>query len=184
MKKLKENKLVTIAYSGLIIAVLSAFTTIVGYRNSSGIRRTFSLFNFLIDAEGFGYFVFSEYRGRTFVQYHPWQLFVLIILGAAAIVCAFIGLSRLSKQTDNHTSFVLTIIGLAGTMAPSVIIFICIVALKGNYLGRISCGIYPIIAPIAMIVCIVAATQMRRRNIEYRKKLEEAEGLIFKGGDL
>ena len=69
-------------------------------------------------------------------------------------------------------------------MAPSVIIFICIVALKDYYLGTIACGIYPIVSPIAMIACIAAATKMRRRNIEYRKKLKEAEGLIFRGGDL
>jgi len=184
MEKVKKNKLVAIAYSGLIISILSAFTTIVGYTNNSGIHRTFSLFDFLTDAQGFGDFVFKEYMGKAYVQYEPWQLFVLIALGAIAIVCAFVGLMRLSKQTDNQPSFVLTIIGLIATMAPSVIIFICIVALKENYLGTIACGIYPIVSPIAMIACIAAATKMRRRNIEYRKKLKEAEGLIFRGGDL
>jgi hypothetical protein len=69
-------------------------------------------------------------------------------------------------------------------MAPSVVIFVCIVALKDNYLGTISCGIYPIVSPIAMIVCLSTTTQMRKRNVEYRKKLKEAEGLIFRGGDL
>lgn len=184
MEKIKENKLVAIAYSGLIISILSAFTTIVGYTNSAGVHKTFSLLDFLSDAEGFGSFVFNEYRGKVLVHYETWQLFILILLGAAAIVCAFVGLMRLSKQTDNQTSFVLTIFGLIGTMAPSVIIFICIVALKDYYLGTIACGIYPIVSPIAMIACIAAATKMRRRNIEYRKKLKEAEGLIFRGGDL
>lgn len=184
MEKKKENKLTTIAYSGLAVAILSAFTTIVGYTNSSGVHRSFSLIDFLSDAQGFGSFVFNEYRGKVFVQYEPWQLFVLIALGAAAIVCSFMGLKKLSKQTDNETSFALTIMGLIGTMAPSVIIFILIVALKDNYMGTISCGIYPIVSPIAMIVCLYATTQMRKRNIEYRKKLKEAEGLIFRGGDL
>jgi len=184
MKIIKENKLVAIAYSSLVISILSAFTTIVGYTNSRGIHRTFNLIDFLLDARGFGRFVFDEYMGRAYVQYEPWQLFILIALGAIAIVCAFVGLMRLSKQTDNETSFILTIIGLIATMAPSVIIFICIVALKENYIGTIVCGIYPIVSPVAMIACIAAATKMRRRNIEYRKKLKEAEGLIFRGGDL
>lgn len=184
MEKKKENKLTTIAYSGLAVAILSAFTTIVGYTNSSGVHRSFSLIDFLSDAQGFGSFVFNEYKGKVFVEYEPWQLFALIALGAAAIVCSFVGLKKLSKQTDNQTSFVLTIIGLIGTIAPSVIIFICIVALKADYLGTISCGIYPIVSPIAMIVCLYATTQMRKRNIEYRKKLKEAEGLIFRGDDL
>ncbi len=184
MEKIKENKLVAIAYSGLAVAILSAFTTIVSYTNSSGIHRSFSLIDFLSDAEGFGAFVFNEYKGTAYVQYDSSQLFLLIALGAIAIVCAFTGLMKLSKQTDNQTSFVLTLFGLIGTMAPSLIIFICIVALKDNYLGTISCGIYPIVSPLAMLVCIYAATQMRRRNNEYRQKLKEAEGLIFRGGDL
>ena len=184
MGKLKENKLVAVAYSTLAIAVLSAFTTIVSYTNGSGVHRSFSLIDFLSDAEGFGYFVFNEYLGKSYVKYKSWQLFLLIALGTAAIACAFVGLKRLSKQTDNQTSFILTILGLVGTMAPSVIIFICIVALKENYLGTISCGIYPIVSPIAMIVCIAAAAKMRRRNVEYRRKLKEADGLIFRGGDL
>lgn len=185
MEKLKENKLVAIAYSGLAIAILSAFTTIVSYTNSSGIHRAFSLLDFLTEnANGFGEFVFYEYMGKVYVDYDNSQLFLLIALGVIAIICAFVGLMRLSKQTDNKLSFVLTIFGLIGTMAPSLIIFICIVALKDNYLGTISCGIYPIVSPIAMIMCIAAAVKMRRRNIEYRKKLKEAEGLIFRGGDL
>ena len=184
MKKKEGSKLTAIAYSGLVISILSAFTTIVGYTNSSGTHRSFSLVDLLSDAEGFGSFVFDEYMGKAYAQYQPWQIFALIALGTAAIACAFVGLKRLSKQTDNRTSFVLTIIGLVGTMAPSVIIFICIVSLKGNYMGTISCGIYPVMSPVAMVICIFAVTRMRRRNIEYRKKLKEAEGLIFKGGDL
>lgn len=185
MEKFKENKLVAIAYSGLAIAILSAFTTIVSYTNSSGVHRSFSLINFLAeDASGFGPFVFAEYKGEAYMTYENWQPFFLIALGTIAIACAFIGLVHLSKQTDNKLSFVLTILGLIGTMAPSLIIFICIIALKDNYLGTISCGIYPIVSPIAMIVCIAAAAKMRRRNVEYRKKLKEAEGLIFRGGDL
>lgn len=185
MEKLKENKLVAVAYSTLAIAVLSAFTTIVSYTNSSGVHRTFSLLDFLSkDAGGFGQFVFNEYKGKTYVIYDNLQLFCLIALGAIAIVYAFIGLMRLSKQKDNKLSFAFTILGLIGTMAPSLVIFVCIVMLKDNYLGKISCGIYPIVSPVAMIVCIAAAAKMRRRNVEYRKKLKEAEGLIFRGGDL
>jgi hypothetical protein len=35
-----------------------------------------------------------------------------------------------------------------------------------------------------MVVCIIAATQMHRKNVEYRRKLKEADGLIYRGGDL
>lgn len=184
MKKLSDNKLIALAYSGLVISVSSAFTTIVGYTNSTGEHRTFSLIDFLTDSNGFGAFVFTEYIGRAYVQYKSWQLFLLITLGAIAIICALAGLMRLSRQTDNLLSFILTIIGLVMTMAPALIIIICTVALKEYYLGVISCGIYPLISPVAMTVCVVAATKMRRRNIAYRKKRKEVEGLLTKSGNL
>ena len=184
MEKIRQNKLVAIAYSGLIISLLSAFTTIVGYTNNAGVHKTFSLLDLLADAKGFGSFIFNEFTGKTYIYYEPWQLFVLIALGAAAIVLAFTGLNKLSKQTDNQASFVLTLLGLIATMIPAVVIFIEIIVLKDRYLGTISCGVYPVVSPIAMIACIAAATKMRRRNIEYRRKLKEAEGLIFRGGDL
>lgn len=184
MKKTKEGKLIHVAYAALAVTILSAFTTIVGYTNSKGVHRTYNLFNFLSDAEGFGAFVFHEYAGKVYVTYDSAYLLLLIALGLAAVVCAFSGLRRLSKQTDNRTSFILTILGLIGTAFPSLVIFIHIVALKHNYLGTISCGIYPVVSPIAMIICIVATTQMRKRNIAYREKLNEVEGLIHRGGDL
>ena len=184
MKKLKEDKLVALAYSSLVVAILSAFSTIVSYTNKNGVSRTFDLLDFLYEAKEFGAFVLREYKGTIYVQYQPFQLFLLIGLGAAAVACAFVGLLRLSKQTDNRLSFVLTLLGLLGTMAPSLTIFICIVALKDQYIGNITCGVYPVVSPLAMVVCIVAATRMRRRNLDARKKLEAAEGLIFRGGDL
>ncbi|SDZ95503.1 hypothetical protein SAMN05216349_10317 [Oribacterium sp. KHPX15] len=183
-KKIKGDKLTIVAYTGLVIAVLSAFTTIVGYTNRDGVHRTFTIIDFLKDANGFGSFVFNEYTGKGLVVFAPWQLYVLIALGTVAIICSFIGLMKLSKQTDNRASYALTILGLIGTMAPSVVLFIEIFMLKSKYLGEISCGIYPIVSPIAMIVCIAAAVKMRRRNNQFRKKFKEAEGLIYRGGNL
>lgn len=113
------------------------------------------------------------------LEYEPWQLFSLIAIGTASIVCAFAGLKRLTKQTDNQTSVVLTIIGLIGTMYPAVIIFICIVALRAAYRARLSHCV-----PCCIDRVLYATIQMRKRNIEYRRKLREAEGLIFRCGNL
>lgn len=184
MSKIKEKKLVIVAYLSLAVAILSSLTTIVGYENSSGIYRSFSIIDMITDARGFGVFVFGEYTGPAVTVYQNWHLFILIALAAAAITCAIVGLFCLSNQTDNKLSFILTLFGLIGTMIPSVIVFICIVALKDLYHGTISCGIYPILSPIAMTVCLIAATKMRRRNVRARKRMKEAEGLIFKAGDL
>lgn len=183
-KRVLENKLVAIAYSGLLISILSAFTTIIGYTNKMGQHHAFSLLDFLSDADLIGSFVFKEYTGTVYVQFEGEKVLLLVFLGAVAIFCAFSGLNRLSKQTDNTISFVLTLFGLIGTMIPSLAILFLVAALKDYYLGAISYGIYPIVSPIAMIVCIAAATQMRRKNNEYREKLKETEGLMFMGGDL
>lgn len=183
--KLRENKLVAIAYSGLAIAILSVFTTIVGYTNGSGVHRTFTLLDFLAeDGNGFDQFVSYEYVGKVYWNINIDTIRVFAVIGVAAVICAIVGLMLISKQKENTASFVLTVFGLVGTMAPSVLILICLVVLKDQYMGTISCGVYPIVSPIAMIVCIAAATQMHRKNVEYRNKLKEAEGLIFRGGDL
>ena len=87
MKKKEGSKLTAIAYSGLVISILSAFTTIVGYTNSSGIHRSFSLVDLISDAEGFGSFVFDEYMGKAYAQYQPWQIFALIALGHCMCLC-------------------------------------------------------------------------------------------------
>lgn len=184
MKK-KNNELIILAYASLIISILSAFTTIVGYKNRLGVYRSFSLIDFLSkDGNSFDSFVSKEYIGKIYWVINIPTIRNFVIIGILAVICAFVGLSLISKQKENTSSFILTLLGLIGTMAPAVLIFICIVILKENYLGDISFGIYPIISPIAMMVCIAAATQMHRKNNEYKKKLKEANGLIFRAGDL
>lgn len=185
MEKLKENKLVVASYVSLAIAIFSVFTTIIGYTNESGVHRTFSLRDFLAsNGNDFDSFVSWEYTGTVYWNIDIGIIRVFAVIGIIAVVCAIVGVSMVSKQKENAGSFALALIGLLGTMAPSVLILICVVIMRNSYMGTISCGIYPIVSPIAMIVCIIATTQMHRRNIEYRKKLKDAEGLIFRGEDL
>lgn len=128
--------------------------------------------------------LYLEYIGNVVVTIDIQIIRVLVVIGIAAIICAFLGIATLSKQKKNMWPFVLTLAGLIGTMIPSVIIFIAVLFLKSQYMGTLSCGIYPVVTPIAMIISMVTATQMHRRNQEYIKKMEAAEGLIFRGGDL
>lgn len=185
MKKLKENTLVTAAYISLAVAILSIFTTIIRYTNGSGERKTFTVFDFFASkGNEFDSFVSYEYVGNVLWKINIGAIRIFSIIGIIAVICAIAGVVMISKQKENTGSFVLALIGLFGTMAPSVIILACVVIMRDNYMGTISCGIYPIVSPIAMIICIAATTQMHRRNIEYRKKLKDAEDLIFRGGDL
>lgn len=185
MHRIKEDKLVKTAYVSLAIAILSVFTTIIGYTNSSGKHRSFTIIDFLTkNGNGFDSFVSYEYMGRVFYQINISEIKVLVFIGIVAVACAIIGVSSISNQKENKSSFVLALIGLIGTAIPSVLILVLVLILNGQYEGRISCGIFPIVCPIAMVICIIATTRMHRRNVEYQKKLEEAKDLIFRGGDL
>lgn len=187
VEKIKENKIMALAYVSLAVSILSAFTTIVGYTNANGEHRNFSLVDFLSpNGNGFDAFVSHEYIGKVYWDIDISIIHVFVVIGIMAFICAAVGLSIISRQKENTLSFALTILGLVGTMAPSVLILICIVALRGDYEGTIHCGIYPIVSPIAMLVCIFATMQTHRRNVEFKRKLDDAmaKGLISRAGDL
>lgn len=183
MKKILSNKLVIISYVCILVSIISMFTTIVGYTNSNGVYRSFSLADFWKSNE-FDTFVSYEYTGKVYLNIDISIIRVFAVIGIIAVICAIVGLAVLSKQKDNIWSFVLTLIGLIGTMAPALLIFICVILLGKDFKGTISSGIYPIVSVISMVISIIAATQVYRKNKEYNKKLKEADGLIFRGGDL
>lgn len=183
MKKIKVNTLVIVAYLCLLVSILSLFTTIIGYRNGDGEYRSFSVLDFIFTGE-FDQFVTVEYMGTIYMELDGMLITCLAALGIIALSCAVVGIAILSKQGKNTWPFVMTLIGLVGTMVPSILIIIFVTILNKNYLGTLSCGIYPVITPIAMIISMLAATQMHRRNREYVKRLRAARGLISPGGDL
>lgn len=186
MKKIKENKLTFAAWISLAVSILSVFTTIIGYGEFGLKTIHFTVFDFFGKrGPKFRFLVLQKYRGPVLWRFDMGTVRVLSIIGILALVFAIIGLSLISKQKESATSFVMALIGLIGTMIPSVMILFCVIFLGRYYApATIYCGIYPILSPIAMIVCIIATTQMHRKNLEYKKKLREADGLLFRGTDL
>ena len=183
MKALKGNLLAIIACLGIIISIISAFTTIIGYRNGFGEYKSFSVIDFFNTNE-FESFVMKEYTGEVYVNLNISDVRKFAFIGIVAIVCAFCGLALLSQQKSNLLSFILTIMGLIGTMTPAVAIVICIILLRNNYIGQITCGIYPVVSIFTMIISILASTKMYRNNKKYMKKLNAAKDLFYKAGDL
>ena len=183
--KFTHKTLVRISFISLAVSLLSAFTTIIGYKNSKGVYHSFSVFDFISPGgNGFDRFVGNEYVGHVYWNIDISIIRIFVFLGIAAFICAIIGLVRISEQKENQSSFLLAVIGLIFTMAPSVVLLICTVALRGEYLGSIRCGIYPVVCPISMAICIYTTSEMHRKNLIYKKKLKEANGLIFKAGNL
>lgn len=183
MERLKDKLLIIGAYMCLAVSILSLFTTIIGYKNGNGEYKAFSVLD-LVSSGEFEEFVGSEYTGTVYIAIQGTVLHIFVVVGIAAIFCVVIGLATLSSQKKNVWPFIMTLIGLIGTMVPSILILVFVLALNNNYIGTLSCGVYPIITPIAMIISIIASTQMFRRNRAYVKKLKAAEGLIFHGGNL
>lgn len=185
MKKMKKDRLIMTAYFGLAVALLSAFTTIIGYTKYWGEHRTFNIVDFLfLNGNGFDSFVSDDYTGQVLWSVNIGTIRVLAVIGIVAIVLAVAGLRLISEQKEDTVSFILTLCGLVLTMLPALVILICVFVVRDNYIGEISCGIYPFAAPAAMVVCIIAATRKHLDNLKYKARQEEAKGLIYKAGDI
>lgn len=183
MKKLFPNILVIISFCCIAISIASMFTTIVGYTDPNGVYHSYSLMDFWGNSD-FDKYVSNQYNGNVYIDLDIEYIRIFAVIGILAVLCAIIGLVILSKQKLNVFSFILTLLGLLGTMAPAVLIFICVFLLGDEFDGTITCGIYPYVSIVAMIISIIASTYMFRRNSEYHKKLRKAQGLIFRGGNL
>lgn len=185
MKKHKFTIWVIASYICLAIAVVSALGSIVTYTNHEGITRSFYLVDFFrLDGNGFDRFALEEYIGIVYWDLNSSVIHNYIWLPIISFIFAFLGLFQLSQQKTNIASIVLSILGMIGTCIPSLVIVLCIWLLGKDFEGKISFGFYPIVAPLAMIVCIITATYTFRQNIRYKKKLKETGNLIFRGGDL
>lgn len=187
------------AYIGLTVSLISAFLPVIRYKSTYEFNpncfnarhgfesyESYSVIEILSDFDYFRKTVLDEYNPEAEfnMEIGVWQIVIISLVGVAAIVFAIIGLRLVSKQKENVFSFILTLFALLLTMVPSVLIFSCVFLFRDEYLGEIRCGAYPIISPIAMIICIIAVTQVHRRNVMYKKKAKEAQGLIFRGGNL
>ena len=183
-KIIKEKlKLAVLAYLCIIISILSMFTTIVSYTNSEGVYRSFSVLDFLM-SDDYDTFVSGEYAGPVYWSVPVSVVRIFVVIAVLAEISAIVGLAILSKQKKTKWSFIFTIAGLIGMMAPCLLILIGVVLLADGYQGVIASGIYPIVSMTAMIISLFAVMRIQIKNMEYQKKLNEAEGLIFRAGDL
>ena len=181
MKKLNKVTLVLVivAYICIALSIISMFTTVISYTNSKGICRTFSILDFWKSSD-YDTFVSSEYVGVVYLSIPVSVIRLFSIAAVCAEICAVIGLLFLSQQKERLWPLVLTIGGLLGTMAPSLLIWIAVFLLRDGYPGAIKVGIYPFVSISAKVISIMAAVMVYERNIKFRKKRDaiEAEGLM------
>ena len=182
MKKLKNVTplLVVIAYICIAVSILSMFTTVISYTNSKGIYKTFSILDFWTSND-YDTFVSSEYIGVVYWSVPISVIRVFALVAVVAEIFAIVGLSTLSQQKERIWPLVLTIAGLIGTMAPSLLIWFAVFLLRDGYPGTIKIGIYPVVSILAKAISISAAVMVYKRNIKFRisRNSVEAEGLMF-----
>lgn len=170
-----------VAIMGLIVSIGSLFTSIITYVSISGEVYQYSIID-LLQGDDFSDMVLSQYTGKVLWQMTGSVITGLVILMIASLLCAIIALFTLRAQYPNKWQFMLAIISLIGVAFPSFLVILAVI-LSGNFFnGTISCGVAPIVSPIAIVICIIAV--VRRKNKVDKDLKERTKGLIWQAGDL
>ncbi len=180
---MEKNKWFYVAMSSLAVSLLSLFTSIISYTPPRGKTVHYNLTSLLFETK-FRDDVLSEYTGPVLWKMGGATVSILALVAVAAVLCALVGLVTLRKQRPNTWQFVLTLAGLVGTAFPSFLVILAVLLSDNYFPGDITCGISPIIMPIAMVICILAVIRRRNKVLEQLRREMEAKGLVFQAGDM
>ena len=172
-----------IALGCIAVSIVSMFTSIIIYIDSKGKIYSYNILR-LLEGNGFSNFVLSKYTGPVYMILTGRWITVLAVISIVSIIFAVVGLLTLRVQYPTTWQFVLTITGLCGTLLPSLLIIYGVFVSKRYFTGELRCGIYPIITPIAMAVCVAAVLQRRDRVKKQNLERIRREGMIRKAGDI
>ena len=160
---------------------MTVCVTVLTYTFKNGASIAFNVLNFLKPEELFQ--ILAEYTG-TYVDFQEGFVIFLAVLAILAIAAAFLGVITMSVQRPNYWQFVLAIVGLIGTLIPSLLIYLAVILSINYFPGTFTLGVYPIITPIAMGICIFMVTRKHKRTqaqIEAERKAAQYWSI---GGDL
>lgn len=175
-----------IALGCVAVSIISLFLPIFRYGSGKNVM-TFNIIDLISGNEDFVNNILRGYHGPFEVDITGGMVTVMAIIAVASLICAVVGLVTLRAQKPNTKNFIFTIIGLVGILIPSVIAMIVVFGFGKYYSKSISLGIAPIIAPIAIIICIGVVIRRKSRltkEMEQLQKEVEEKGLIRKAGDL
>jgi len=167
----------------IIASVASVFLPVLTYIYPNGKKVSFNLFGFtgpskdLLD-------ILASYYGPYEIYIDKIWITILAVLAVLAIVAAFIGVITMSLQRPNTWQFVLALVGIIGTAIPALIVIFAAPVSQQFLPGTFQFGVYPIITPIAMVMCMITVTKKHKRTQAELRAAERAKGLIRPGGDL
>lgn len=166
----------------IIASVASVFLPVLSYTYPNGENVSFNIFGFVEPVE-LGR-ILGTYTGPFSMNIDSAVVVILAIAAVLAIVAAFVGVITMSLQRPNTWQFILALAGIIGTAIPSVLVFLAVILSKNYFSGTFSFGVYPIITPIAMVLCMITVTKKHRKTQAELRAAEKAKGLIRRGGDL
>ena len=188
MNKRKTNKQgwFYVAMGCLAVSIIALFLPIFQYGSGSR-AMTFNIVDLIGGNEDFNKYVLTQYKGPVLWDITGGMAAALAILAVASLLCAVIGLITLRAQHPNKKNFIITMIGFVGILIPSVTAMVVAFGLGKYYPKGFSIGIAPIIAPIAILVCIVVVIRRKSaatREMEKLQKELKEKGLFQAGGEL
>lgn len=167
----------------IVASVASVVLPVLTYIYPNGKKVSFNLFSFTEPSKDFTD-ILASYDGPYGMDIDEIWLTILAVLAVLAIVAAFIGVITMSLQRPNTWQFVLALVGIIGTAIPAVIVIIAAPISQQFLPGTFQFGVYPIITPIAMVMCMITVTRKHKRTQAELRAAEKAKGLIRPGGDL
>ena len=178
---MKRSIWLTLTLMCLVLSVASMFVPVLTYTFQNGTSIAFNVVKFLKPEELF--LILSEYTGE-YVDMTQGFVTVMAVVGILAIVAAFLGVITMSVQRPNYWQFILAIVGLIGTLIPSLLIYLAVILSIHYFPGTFTLGVYPIITPIAMGVCIYMVTRKHKRTQAQIEAERRAAQYWRVGGDL
>jgi hypothetical protein len=167
----------------IIASVVSVFLPILTYVYPSGAKEAFNLFGFTEPSRNL-LKILASYTGPYEMDIDKAWLTVLAVLAVLAIIAAFVGVITMSLQRPNTWQFVLALVGIIGTAIPAIIVIIAAPLSQRFFPGTFRFGVYPLITPVAMTLCMITVTRKHKRTQAELRAAEKAKGLIRPGGDL
>ncbi|MBR6762486.1 MAG: hypothetical protein IKM13_01900 [Clostridia bacterium] len=181
---MKKNILWLLPVLACIVAsVASVFLPVLTYVYPNGQKVSFNVFSFVEQSEDL-LDILASYNGPFEMYIDKVWLTILAFLAVLAIILAFIGVITMSLQKPNTWQFVMALVGIIGTAIPAIIVIIAAPVSQRYLPGTFSFGVYPIITPIAMILCMITVTKKHKKTQAEIRAAEKAKGLIRPGGDL
>ncbi len=180
---MKNNPKIRFAIMILLVAisVSTMFFGVISYETPDGVRTTYALQD-IISGTRFQNEVLNKYTGSVELYLGPWALTVLCVLAVGAVLAALTGILIMSSQKPVRWPYIMTLFGVVGTAIPSLLIIAAVIVSVSWFPGTISCGLYPIVTPFAMLLCLMTVVHERKRVIRAKKAARNAP--IVPAGDL